>query len=478
METEGFLTGAVSFTPLAVENGIRLTAGVDEEGGGWLNTDSGTVSVSPDGTRTGIGAFAGYTEIPKVDFPDNDVQAARGGVRWQRQDEHGQTDVLIGHQDKTFGARGYYGVSDSLRAEEQTQDTLALGAWQSSDPNHATTASMLVRQFEDDYRLWLPDSLFRNEHRSRQAAGQVSRRVTPSSALRIHSRLAADFEDIDSNSLGDFSRSRLAATVLPEIDLGEAVLLTAGIRAEVLESFQDQWLPQVRLDIFATQDVSLYAEYSASVRRPSYTELNYESPGSLGNSGLDLQHQDAVEGGVRWSATANTDIRAVVFAARTEDTVDWIRPDAEASRWQAENIGTVDTLGSELSITHRLDSTLNLLGSWMWTDKDADTPPSASRYSLDYAENLIRVQLDWSPTDWMRLELAQLFRDQAENVLRTKGGNQQFLTNAAIHLRHPDLDRVQFSLMVWNATDDEYRVFAGQDTVSGRRVSAAVTVEL
>lgn len=476
-DTEGHLTGTVSFTPVPLIQGSRITAGLDNKSGYWVNANTEQVKNASDGSSSGIGAFAGATEIPGVDFPDNDVRALRGGARWQRIDAEGQTDFLIGHQDKTFGARGYYGVSDALKAEERTQDTLALASWRQDDPAEPMSASLMLRQFEDDYKLWLPTSLFRNQHQNRQAAGQVSKRFALSEGIRLNSRLASDIEDIDSNSLGNFSRSRLAVTLLPEVDLGESVVLTAGVRAEVLESFQDQWLPQIRLDVKASDTVSLYAEYSESVRRPSYTELNFESPGSLGNSGLGIQNQEAVEGGATWSVSADTGLRAVIFANRTGATIDWVKPDAD-SRWLADNIGEVETLGTELTATHRIDSSLNLLASWMWTDKDAENAPFASRYSLDYAENLLRFQLDWTPTEWMRLELAQLIRDQVDHVLRTDGGDQQFLTNAALHLRHPDLSRVQLSFMVWNATDDDYRVFPGQDTVSGRRVSAAVTVEL
>jgi iron complex outermembrane receptor protein len=477
--TEGFLTGTVSFIPLPLRmSSSRLTAGIDEEGGFWANANTEQAVTRKNGTTTGFGVFGGYTEIPEVDLLGNDVEATRGGARWQRISDEGQTDLMIGHQDKTFGATGFYGVSESLPAEEHTQDTIALASWQNFDPSEPMSASLFLRQFEDDYRLELPTSLFRNQHENRQAAAQVSRRFRLRDDLRLNSRLAADIEDIDSTALGDFNRSQLAVTLLPEVDLTEDLILTAGVRAEVLESFQDQWLPQVRLDWQSTPSLLVYAEYSASARRPSYTELNYESPGSLGNSGLDLQNQDAAETGIEWTVSPDTSLRALLFAARTEDTVDWIRPDVDASRWQAENIGDVDTQGTQLIATHRVDDSLRLLASWLWTDKDADNPPYASRYSLDYAEHLVRLQLDWTPTEWMRLELAQLIRSQVENELRTAGGDEQFLTNAALHLQHPDHDRVQLSFMVWNATDDDYRVFPGQNTVSERRVSAAVTVEL
>jgi len=474
--TEGHLTGTVLLSPLPMENGGRVTAGVDNKDGYWVNSDVQRVSASENGNQTGAGVFAGHTEIPAVDFPDNDVRATRGGGRAQILTEHGQGDLWIGHQDKTFGARGYYGVSDSLKAEERTQDTLLLGSWRTQDTAEPFSASFALRQFEDDYKLWLPTSLYRNQHRARTAAAQTSKTFALQERVDLVTRLAADIEDIDSNSLGDFNRSRLAATLLPEIDLTDRLVLSTGVRGVLLEGHPDPLLPLARLALAATDTLDLHVGYSQSVRRPSYTELNYESPGSLGNAGLELQEQTSWEAGGDWRPDAHTRLQAVVFQRKTYDTVDWVRP-AAATRWQAENIGRVDTLGTEIIASRNLNDAFSATTSYMWLDKDAEDPPYSSRYTLDYARHFVRAQLDWTLSDWLRFELSQWWREQADNPLRTDGGNEQWLTNAAIHLRCPDLPGVQFSLMASNATDDEYRVFPGQDTVSARRVSAAVTVD-
>jgi iron complex outermembrane receptor protein len=405
------------------------------------------------------------------------VKVFRGGGQFQHLSDRGQGDLWLGHQDKTFGARGYYGVSDSLKAEERTQDTMLLGSWQGMDPGAPYSASILLRQFEDDYKLWLPSGLFRNQHTTRTAATQVSRLFLLQENFRVQTRLAADIEDIDSDNLGDFDRSRLAVTVLPQMDVTDYLTVSAGVRSEVLEGASNYLLPLARVDVALREDLVFHVEASQSIRRPSYTELNYESPGSLGNSGLDIQEQTSYEAGLTWDASPQTRVQALAFQHRTKDTVDWIRPDAKEPRWLAENIGDVDTLGTELILTHDFHPRFKVLTSYMWMEKDADNPPFASRYSLDYARHFVRAQIDWTLRDWLRLELSQWYRDQEENALRTEGGNKQWLSNIALHFRCPKYSAVQFSLMASNATDDDYRIFPGQNTVTQRRVSAGVTLD-
>ncbi|WFB35629.1 hypothetical protein P3T73_15875 [Kiritimatiellota bacterium B12222] len=475
--TEGHLTGTVNLVPMPIQNETILTGGIDNKDGYWGNGSAQHVIQHQNGSQTGVGVFAGYSEIPDVDFQDNNVKVARGGARYQHLNEHGQSDVLFGYQDKSFGATGYYGVNPNLKAEEKTEDALLTGNWQSNDPDSALTASILLRQFKDDYTLWLPTSLFNNQHTTRSIATQVGRNFLFSDTMNMITRFAADYEEIESNSLGDFSRYRVVATAIPEWQLTDDINVSIGVKAEFLEDEDFQLLPLARIDYAMQNNLHAHAEISQSVRRPSYTELNYESPGSLGNTGLALQKETAAELGIRFDALKNTSIQAIVFGYQTSDTVDWVRPDATATRWMAENIGEVETIGTELTFTQHLHETLDLSVSYTWMDKDSDESVYSSRYALDYAQNLVQVQLNWMPLPWMRVELSQLYRDQVPNALRTEGGHEQWLSNIACHFRIPHQDHIQFTLASTNATKDDYRVYPGQDTVTNRRVSAALTMD-
>jgi len=474
---EGHLAGTVALTPLAIQNRRALSAGVDQEGGFNVVGSLQHTQQTRDGNQFGMGFFGGQLDAPKVDTQNNDVESTRGGAQLQYLSEAGQADLWLGYQEKTFGTTGYYGVNPGFTSEERTRDSLLLASWQSFDPQNPLQVGFMIREFKDDYRLDLPSGLFRNQHTSNVRALQVGTRHSLNEFFGITGRIAVDQEEIRSNNLGNFDRDRLALTLLPDLLLLPGLRLYAGARYEALDGDSDQLLPQARLEWTIAPALLAYVEYSESARRPSYTELNYESPGSLGNSGLDVQTQESLETGLHWKPSSHTTAALALFRHKTRDTVDWIRPDADAVRWQAENIGTVTTLGLEAMLRRQLTEDVGMMAALTLLDKDADEAPYASRYALDYAEQTVLLLLDWQANAWLRVEGSQSFRNQVGNALRTRGGDTQYLTGLALHARPESMPNVQFSLSGTNLLDDNYRVFAGQDTLAERRLAASVSLE-
>lgn len=474
---EGHLSGTVTLYPLKFRNRRVFTAGVDQEGGfsfeGGLQYEQETLH----GNSFGLGAFAGYSDLPNVDNLGNDVESIRAGAQMQYHSPFGQGDVWFGFQEKTFGATGYYGVNPDFEAEEKTEDMLVLATWRSFDPVSPFDFGVSIREFKDDYRLQLPSGEFRNEHTTNQRMIQGGRRFAFSDTAGLTLRAAAEQEEIRSTNLGNFDRYRLSGTVLPDVSLGGGVRIMAGVRGEILEDFDDELLPIARMELALDPALSFYVEFSQTIRQPSYTELNYESPASLGNAGLEVQSQDNLEIGLNWIPREGTFASVAVFRHDSKNTVDWIRRDADSARWEAENIGDVETRGIELLLRQAVSPDLDLTGSFTWLDKDADDAPFASRYALDYAEQTLTVQADWRASEQVQVEAVQSWLNQVSNPLRDRGGDTQFLTTLAVHAHPADMPNVRFSLTGSNLFDDDFRVFAGQDTYTERRFTASVAVE-
>lgn len=474
---EGHLTGTVALSPLPVRPRRVLSLGTDSEAGLHLTAALQHTQPTLHNNTFGLGAFAAHLDTPNVDSLGNDLQSTRTGAQIQHHSPHGQTDLWLGYQEKTFGTTGYYGVNPNFNAEETTEDTLLLGTYRSFNPDAPLELSLLLREFTDDYRLDLPTGLFRNQHTTDTRALELGTRHPLTDTLGLNARASLDTEDIRSTNLGNFTRTRATLTLLPDLSPYPALRILLGARGELLEDDDNQLLPLARLEFTPADTLLLYADYAQSARLPSYTELNYESPGSLGNSGLGVQTQQAIELGAHWQPAPRTFASAALFHHQTDDTVDWIRPDPAAARWLAANIGTVTTLGAELLLRQGLTPQLDLTAALTLLDKDADNAPYASRYALDYAKQLLTLQLDWHLSDHLRLEAAQTLRNQADNALRTRGGDQQFLTTLALHARPASLPRLQFSLSATNLLDDNFRPFAGQDTVAERRLAASASID-
>ncbi|MCC5844177.1 MAG: TonB-dependent receptor [Verrucomicrobia bacterium] len=474
---EGHLAGTVALTPLPMRARRVVSGGVDSEGGFSLTGGLQYVQETLHGNTFGLGAFAGFMDAPNVDSLGNDVESVRVGAQMQHLSPFGQTDVWLGYQEKTFGTTGYYGVSPEFQSEETTEDTLILGTFRTFDSEAPLELSVMVREFKDDYRLDLPTGLFRNEHTTNTRAVEAGYRHPVNEFFGVTGRASFDTEEIQSSNLGNFDRSRGTLTLLPDFLAADNLRLFAGARAEFLEDFDNEFLPLARAEFTPGETLMFYVDYSESARRPSYTELNYESPGSLGNAGLDVQTQRSLEVGAQWQPAPHTFTSITLFRHETKDTVDWIRSDAAAPRWQAENIGTVTTLGAELLLRQRVTQDLDITGTLTLLDKDADNEPFASRYALDYARQIAGLQLDWQIQDGLRLEANQSVRNQVDNNLRTRGGDTQFLTSLALHARPETIPQLQVSLTASNLLDDDFRDFAGQDTYAERRFAASVSYD-
>ncbi|MCC5846540.1 MAG: TonB-dependent receptor [Verrucomicrobia bacterium] len=474
---EGHLAGTVALYPLPIKAPRRVTsAGVDQEGGfqvqgGFQHTEE----TLHQGTF-GMGVFGGFSDLPNVDNLGNDVESIRAGGQLQYHSPLGQADVWFGFQEKTFGTTGYYGVNPDFRSEEKTEDMHAIALWRTFDPERPFDIGLSVREFKDDYRLDLPTGEFRNQHKSDIRMIQSGYRHPFAQDFGVTIRGAVEQEEISSSNLGNFDRYRISGTLLPDALLTDGVRVYAGIRAEIFEDFDDEILPLARIEFTVNPTLFVYAEYNESVRQPSYTELNYESPGSLGNSGLETETRENFEIGVNWQPNQDTFASAALFHNTSKNTVDWIRASPQSTRFEAENIGKVETMGVELLVRQTVLPNLDVTGNLVLQDKEGDNEPYASRYALDYAEQILTVQLDWRASDLLRVEAAQSWLNQSKNELR-EGSDSQWLTALAVHYRPENMENVQFSLTGSNLFDDDFQVFAGQNTYAERRFSASVSVD-
>ncbi len=476
IRSEGHLVGSIAYAPLLVTNRRLLTVGAAENGGYWANALMQQVlPVSSSHGAVGLGGFGGAMRAYAVDYPDNDVEVTRAGgqVQWVGADT--RFDAAIGRQEKTFGARGYYGVTDAWAATERLDDTLVLASWVHGDTADAyTRATAIRREIEDAYTLfWTLPGTYDNRHRTVIHGGLVDGRVPLAGAFDLAWRVSAQDDTIRSGNLGNHARTHGSILAVPGADLG-AWRVDIGARHDLFERAPDLWLPQAAVARQLGDACRLGLSHVQTARQPSFTELNYESPASLGHAGLGTQTSAQTELAADGGSRRGTAWRAAAFHRRTSHTVDWIRATAEAPRWEAADIGVVDTIGAEAALSRRFDRGSRLGVQYTWLDRDHEAGLYASRYALDYAEHLLAV------SGWLQLggraavEVLQGVRAQVANRLRS-GGDESYPARAALHLRSPWSSALQLTLCVENAWDDDFEPFPGQRTTPPRRASAAVT---
>jgi hypothetical protein len=471
--SDGFLVGSVAldFVPLGDESSY-LSIGTDEHGGHWLSgalRDYVTIdSVAAAGT-----VYGSVRDLPDVDNLGNDLASWRAGMLLQGGMDDGALDLLLAYGEKEFGATGYYGVNPEWAAEEKTEDALILGryGWTGESGSQGQFAASW-RRFRDDYRLDLPSgALYRNEHRTDTYNLSLSEMRPWGDASSLDWRVSSTTERIRSSNLGDHRRTRFNGLLLPGTEIGRW-RFAAGVHGVVFEE-SESLLPLAEVSVQLVEAWSLALSYAESEREPSYTELNYESPASLGNAGLQNQTAQTTSLVLAGPLAKSLSVRGSVFYRDENDSVDWVRETSESARWTATNLDGVSTVGADLFLDWRPVKALQA-GLWFQgLDKEADSSPYSSRYVLDYAEYLAQLNLLWRAAPWMEFECVQQYRRQAENPLRED--RDGLLGRLAVHLLLPSRLAPRITLDVTNPWDDDLELFPGQATYAPRRVSLSLS---
>jgi len=456
----GHLTGTVGFDLLPIKGKKQVEAGFGSDHRDWQSLLVQQMLTD----NLGIGVFGGRESAGAVDYKDNDYDREYTGGHMQYREDDTQVDTLVAHQQKEFGARGYYGVTDTIPANEKTEDTLAYLAARKGDLNaDYLRGGVSWHEFHDDYEL--PTYLYRNQHRSQVSSAFFDGRTLEVNGWALGWRADADQERIDSDGsggLGHHSRSHGGVSLLPQWQ-GDRLKATAGARSEFFTGEQPYYLPQAGAEYMLSDTLTTFASYTETVRQPSYTELNYNSPFSLGNTGLQPQTEKQTEVGFKGVPSEYTDWKVATFYRHSENTVDWMKT-TSGSRWNAVDIGDLDVYGTEARLGWYPVQTVEMQFAYTWIYKNKtaeDFDSYASRYALDYPEHLAQASLLWRPVKPVEIGTVQSLRWQTDNEVR-RNGDFGADSSFVVRFTPPKADYATLSFLLNNAWNDDFQTFPGQ----------------
>lgn len=315
-----------------------------DAGGLRLATKVGdAVTLSVDGSRSESSGFR--------DDREHSTDALRASL--QVDTPVGPVTLAGGTASRAFGAYAFYGTRYPNQQESTRTRSLALSADLSLGGGWSLAPSASVRNHHDDFILERSDPAFyRNLHETdRTTFRLVARRPLLGGTLAVGGEAGRDA--IDSTNLGDHSRSRGAAFV----ELGRpfsaaapaAGGFRAGLRADDYDSYGSRVSPQLAAWVALGAGVRARASFGTAFRVPTFTELYYVDPQTIGNPDLRPEQATNVEAGLAWEAGAVI-VDAVVFYRHGTDLIDFVRS-SPAEPYRATNLRTVDTRGIEGTVS-------------------------------------------------------------------------------------------------------------------------------
>jgi len=311
----------------------------------------------------------------------------------------GTTDILLATSDRPYGANLFYGPYPSW---ERTKAWLASIQQQFGS---RTAASFGYRRHSDLFVLFVGQpARYENNHITTSYEGALRR----ADDLGRNTTLAYGLEEagdtIHSNSLGKHARNQGAGYANLGLRSLRRFSLSLGAREEVLSSQGSVFSPNVAAAFTLTKTVRLRGSAGHGFRQPTYVDLYYADPATLGNPKLKPESSWSYEGGADWSpANGRLTLSAAGFRLNQTNVIDYVKllPLTTGEKWQAINVPTLDITGAETSLRIRLASTQQLQLSYTANHSGNLPPAYLSEYAFNYAaQNAIFGWTGQLPSAW------------------------------------------------------------------------------
>jgi outer membrane cobalamin receptor len=259
----------------------------------------------------------------------------------------GLTDLLVAASDRSFGADQFYGDYPSW---ERTKGWFA-GVRQELGDH--TQAAFGYRRHTDEYILVRDDpALYENNHIDESWQASLRRTIPVASSSVLLAGVEADGDSIHSNNLGDHARNRAAGYL--DLDLRPSKRrwnLSAGAREEGFSGgFETAFAPHLAGSYRLTDSIKIRASGGYGFRIPTYTDLYYSDPTTIGNPNLKPESAWSGDGGFDWNLTTRLAVSVTGFYSRQHDAIDYVRASSSLP-WQAVNLSGLHFAGVESSAT-------------------------------------------------------------------------------------------------------------------------------
>jgi iron complex outermembrane receptor protein len=147
----------------------------------------------------------------------------------------------------------------------------------------------------------------------------------------------------------------------------------------------------IALTRWLSSTVTVHGSVGHGFRIPTYLDLYYSDPTTIGNPNLKPESAWNFEGGVNWFPKPRLALTVTAFYSRQHDTIDYTRA-AEADPWMASNLPGVRFTGIETSFAWQPTATANVTMSWtLLAGAQNALHGLQSKYVFNYPVNNARI---------------------------------------------------------------------------------------
>ena len=260
----------------------------------------------------------------------------------------GTTDVLLAGSDRPFGANQFYGPYASF---EHTKGWLAMLQQQLGQ---RMQAGLSYRRHTDVFILEANDPAFyENNHIDEAWQGIIRRTDLLGKGIQLSTGLDGSADTIRSSSLGRHGRNQGAGYASLDLRRWQRLTLSIAGREEVFSGGSNDFSPTFAAGYSLRDNLRLRASAGHAFRLPTYTDLYYSDPTSVGNPNLKPETSWSYEAGLEWTPGTRASLELTGFQNRIGNSIDYVKTSPD-DRYQATNTGALAFTGAETALHLRL----------------------------------------------------------------------------------------------------------------------------
>ncbi|RLD84897.1 MAG: TonB-dependent receptor [Bacteroidetes bacterium] len=328
-------------------------------------------------------------------------------------------DVIATFMDRKFGANGFYASPKAKDQYEETQSSL-VGVSTSLSSNNFTFKPKIYWKRGQDMYEFIRDKpeVYRNLHITNKIGGEFN--TTLDSKIGM-TGFGVDVAQvfISSNNLGDHDRTMITCFLEHRFSIfNEKFDVTPGVALTYYSDFDFHAFPGIDLGYKVSESFKVYGNMGYTYRIPTYTDLYYSSPTTVGNINLNPEKALSEEIGAKYISKKFT-INVALFYRDAKDLIDYVK-EKEEDKWKAENLAEVTTKGMETEVQYRFDLSgfqqkFNM-GYTFLEDNILEQDLPFSRYSLNSIKHQLTANFDSQFLKYLRQNIAFRFVERPDGT--------------------------------------------------------------
>lgn len=307
-------------------------------------------------------------------------------------------NLVTSFGQRNFGANGFYASPAYKDQYEETQTSLvALSADYGSEK--VTVKPRIYWRRNQDMYLFIREnpSYYRNLHISNIIGAEANMEATTNvGKTGVGVDVSRSF--LVSNNLGDHNRTSVTGFLEQRFELLNNDLdITPGVAVSYFSDFGTHAFPGIDIGYKVSDVVRIYGDFGYTYRVPTFTEMFYVGPTTIGNPDLEPESALSEEIGVK-IRSSHFIFDVAIFNRKSENLIDWTK-DNVGDKWETRNFSEVKTNGIETTINYnfnikKYDQNVHI-GYTYINDQILDDDVTYTQYSLNSIKHQFNSGFDF-----------------------------------------------------------------------------------